>query len=170
MSEWGLKYIKPHIKIFLCSLFLSTTIHSQTKSFIKKYRFITDSLSHEYKIPVSIILGVSIIESSSGTSKNCKLLNNFFGIVGKNSLLKSKGIRTRYKQYKNDTASFADFCKLLTRKKFYSRLKGNKNYKVWLDAISKSGYSEAPEVWKHRISSAIRKHELADYDKSLIYE
>ena len=144
-------------------LMLSAGIAAQTstKNFIAKYRPLADSLSEAYGIPASVILGVSIVESGSGTSRNCRLLNNFFGIVGKNNLLKTKGIKTRYRQYPDATASFVDFCKLLAKKKYYKKLKGNMDYKLWTDAISKSGYSEVPSVWKQRINDTIRKNKLA---------
>ena len=141
-------------------LFLSLTGSSQSKSYIKKFRPLADSLSSIYSIPASVILGVSLIESGSGTSRNCRLLNNYFGIVGKNNLKKTKGIKTRYKQYPDATASFVGFCKLLAKKKYYKKLKGKNDYKLWTDAISKSGYSEVPAVWKQRINEAIRKNKL----------
>lgn len=139
----------------------SVAAQSSTKTFITKYRPLADSLSEAYGIPPSVILGVSIVESGSGTSRNCRLLNNFFGIVGKNNLLKTKGIKTRYKQYPDATASFIDFCKLLAKKKYYKKLKGNMDYKLWTDAISKSGYSEVPAVWRQRINDTIKKNKLA---------
>ena len=139
--------------IFNCSF-------AQTK-FVKKFRPLADSLSTEYGIPASVILGISVLESSSGTSRNCKLLNNYFGIVGKNKLLKTKGIKTRYKQYDNATASFIDFCHVIKKKKFYKILKGNMNYKLWVDAISKKGYSEIPDIWKERVLTTIRKNKLS---------
>jgi flagellum-specific peptidoglycan hydrolase FlgJ len=120
-----------------------------------------------YGIPASVILGIAIIESSSGTSRNSRLLHNHFGIVGKNNLLKTRGIKTRYKQYPDDTSSYIDFCRLMTRKRFYSKLKGNMNYKLWIDAISKAKYSEVPDVWKQRILSAIRKNKLSEPSKTL---
>ncbi|MGB4774616.1 MAG: glucosaminidase domain-containing protein [Daejeonella sp.] len=140
-------------------IFLSFAAQGQT-SYIKKYKFIAAELSQEFGIPSSVILGIAIVESSSGTSRNCKLLNNHFGIVGKNNLKKTKGIRTRYKQYPDAAASFRDFCKVISRKKFYHKLKGNGNYLLWLDAISKTGYSEAPAVWKKRIAGVIKKNKL----------
>lgn len=148
------------ILTFLLLLFLKGS-QGQIKSFINNYGSITDSLSIEYSIPTAVILGIAIIESGSGTSRNCKLLNNFFGIVGKNNLYKTKGIKTRYKQYPNALSSFADFCKLMTKKKFYKKLKGNTNYILWIDAISKIGYSEVPETWKQRVLSVIKKNKLS---------
>jgi flagellum-specific peptidoglycan hydrolase FlgJ len=134
---------------------------SQSK-YVKRYKPLADSLGMEYGIPSALILGVAIIESSSGTSRNCRLLNNHFGLVGKNTLLHSKKIRTRYKQYPDARASYIDFCRLISKRKFYKKLKGNVNYIPWVDAISKSAYSEEPAIWKHRILSTIRKNKLAD--------
>jgi len=145
----------------LLLLFLNSSF-GQIKSFIIEFSPLADSLSTEYSIPRAVILGISIIESGSGTSRNCKLLNNYFGIVGKNNVYKTKGIKTRYKQYPDALSSFADFCRLMTKKKFYNRLKGNTNYILWVDAISKAGYSEVPETWKQRVSSVIRKNKLSD--------
>lgn len=145
--------------IFLGGL-LTFQAASQNRSFEEKYRKLVDSLSGVYEIPSSVILGVAIVESGSGKSRNAKLLNNFFGVKGKNKLLKTKGIRSSYKQYPTDTASFADFCGLVSRKKFYPRLKGNRNYRLWTDALSHAGYSEIPVVWEKLINSAIRKNGL----------
>ena len=136
---------------------------SQSK-YIRQYRPIADSLSEIYGIPTSVMLGIAIIESGAGSSRNCKLLNNHFGIKGKNDLLKTKGIRTAYKQYPDGRSSYVAFSKLMTRKKFYPRLKGKMDYVLWLDAISKAGYSTVPDEWKRNIAAAIRKHKLAELD------
>lgn len=152
--------------LLLASLIGSFHTMTAQSKYVKKYSGLADSLSEAYQIPVSVILGVAIIESSSGTSRNCRLLNNHFGIVGRNNLLKTRGIKTRYKQYPNDTSSYIDFCRLMTTKKFYSRLKGNMDYKLWIEAISKARYSEVPLVWKQRILEAIRKNKLARPNKT----
>ena len=145
--------------MLLLAVLLLLTSRAQTR-YIDMYRPLADSLSVVYGIPASVMLGVAIIESGSGTSRNAKLLNNHFGIVGKNNLLKTKGIRSRYKQYPSVRASYIGFCQMLTRKRFYQKLKGNNDYKLWLEAMSKAGYSEAPVQWKTRISAAIRKYKL----------
>jgi len=132
-----------------------------TQAYINKYRPLADSLSAAYGIPAAVILAVATIESSSGAGKNARLLNNHFGIVGKNKLLKTRKIKTRYKQYPNITTSYIDFCNLLAKRKYYKRLKGNINYHLWVDAISKSGYSELPLEWKNRVTTVIKKHQLA---------
>jgi Bax protein len=144
-------------------LFALQPASSQSK-YIRKYRPIADSLSEIYGIPTSVLLGIAIIESGAGSSRNCKLLNNHFGIKGKNDLLKTKGIRTAYKQYPDGRSSYVAFSKLMARKKFYPKLKGNMDHSLWLDAISKSGYSTVPDEWKRNITAAIRKHKLTELD------
>lgn len=136
---------------------------SQSK-YIKKYRPMADSLSSVYGVPASIILGVAILESGSGTSRNCKMLNNHFGIVGKNDLLKTRNIKTRYKQYSDSRASYVDFCKLMKKKKFYKKLKYNTDYNLWADAMSKAGYSEVPVYWKTKVLETIKKNKLSAFD------
>lgn len=148
------------LSVLLTSLAGVNNLQAQG-SYVSTYKPLADSLSNAYGIPTSIILAIAIVESGAGSSRNSKLLNNHFGIVGKNNLLKTKGIKTRYKQYSSVTGSYIDFCKLLSRRKYYTRLKGNQDYKLWIDAISKAGYSEAPVEWRKRITSTIQKYKLA---------
>ena len=153
------------LKLFLLIFLLGTVQSAFTQSkYVKKYKPMADSLSAEYGVPVAIILGVAILESGSCTSRNCKLLNNHFGIVGKNNLLKTRGIKTRYKQYPDALASYVDFCKLMKKRKFYKKLKGNMDYKLWVDAISKTGYSEVPDYWKSKVTVTIQKNKLSAFD------
>jgi Bax protein len=162
---------RPAIKIsriFLLSAILFSSFYSASaqSKYIKKYSGLADSLSAVYGIPAAVMLGIAIIESSSGTSRNCKLLNNHFGIVGRNKLLKTRGIRTRYKQYPDARSSYIDFCRLVTRRKYYSKLKGNMDDKLWIEAISRSNYSEAPAEWKKRVHKIIRKNKLSATNKT----
>jgi flagellum-specific peptidoglycan hydrolase FlgJ len=143
----------------IISLFLSTTAFSQS-AYIKKYKPLAVELSEEYGIPVAVILGIAIHESGAGTSRHAKLLNNHFGIKGKNKLLKEKGIRSSYKQYDEVKDCYKDFCKIIKKKKFYKKLKGNKDYTLWIDEISKAGYSVIPKIWKERVLSTIKKNKL----------
>ncbi|MFM2359238.1 MAG: hypothetical protein RLY16_1231 [Bacteroidota bacterium] len=153
------QFLTKLILVFTVLLLNSACLHAQSK-YVKTYRHLADSLGKAYGIPPAIILGVAIIESSSGTEKKAKLLNNHFGIIGKNNLLKTKRIKTRYKAYPNVKASYIDFCKVLMRKRFYPRLKYKKDINLWADAISKSGYTEKPLLWKKRIVATIHKHRL----------
>lgn len=161
----SIPFINIHLA-FIPALLLLLTFQPVVaqSNYIKTYKPIADSLSAIYGIPTSVMLGIAIIESGAGQSRNCKLLNNHFGIKGKNNLLKTKGIRSAYKQYPDGRASYVAFSQLMTRKKFYPKLKGKMDYKLWLDAISKAGYSTVPEEWKTNITAAIRKHKLAEMD------
>jgi len=151
----------PGTKVLLLGTLLVICQFGYTQSkYVRKYRPLADSLSAIYGIPVPVILGVAILESGSGTSRNCKLLKNHFGMIGKNNLLKTNGIKSRYKQYPDDRASYVDFCRLMTKKKFYGKLKNNTDYKLWVNAISKAGYSEVPDDWKKKVLATIKKSKL----------
>ena len=146
-------------------LLLSSVLTAAAQSrYIRTYQPIADSLSGVYGIPTSVMLGIAIIESGAGSSRNCKLLNNHFGIKGKNDLLKTKGIKSAYKQFPDGRSCYIAFSKLITKKKFYPKLKGNMDHKAWLEAISRAGYSTVPDEWKRNITAAIRKHNLTEYD------
>lgn len=161
-------FYKKIFGLIFIGIALSSPALAQSTRFEEKYGLLADSLSKVYEIPASVILGVAIIESGNGKSRNAHLLNNFFGVKGKNKLLKTKGIRSSYKQYPSDTASFVDFCGLVSRKKFYPTLKGDPDYRHWTEALSHAGYSEIPITWKKLINGAIRKQRLYRYDKTPI--
>ena len=144
------------VSINICSAQKSTT------NYIEKFLPMAQDLSAKWGIPVSIILGVSILESGSGTSVNCRQLNNYFGIKGHNHLKKR---HTKYKQYASAEASFNDFCRIVSEKKYYPKLKGTFNYHIWLSAMNKRHYAGAKEVWIQRIKLIIIRHKLGRYDQ-----
>lgn len=141
------------------ALFLSPGFMLGQSAYVRKFVPVADSLSTIYKVPAALFLGVAVIESGSGKSRNAKLLNNHFGIIGKNSLHK-KGKKSRYKQYSCATDSYVDFANHLTKRKFYKRLKGKMNYVLWVDAMSKDNYSEMPKIWKQRVLSTIKTNNI----------
>lgn len=124
--------------------------------YIRTYQSLANELAREFGIPPAIILGVALVESSSGAAQNCKDLKNHFGIVGKNQVPR----KTRYKQYESPEASFRDFCRLLARKSFYSQLKGTADVAKWVVAISHAGYSTQPQAWRGKILTTIKKNRL----------
>lgn len=152
---------KATLTLFCCiCIFASLPAQTAASQYIKKYRVIADSLSHEYSIPSAVILGVAIVESSAGTSRTVRLMNNHFGMTGKNKLKATHNIKTMYKQYPSAASSYRDFCLLVVNRKFYPKLQKNKDYKAWLSAISKTGYSARPEEWVKRVSGVIVKNKL----------
>lgn len=144
------KKIKTVVIMFVFTL-LTINVNAQN-SYFKQNEKMAEALSKEYGIPSLIILSVAFVESGGGTSKNSKALNNHFGIVGKNTVNNS-----RYKSFTSVQDSYRAFCELLTRKKYYTQLKGNDNHNAWIKAIASAGYSTQPEEWKKRINSIVNK-------------
>lgn len=127
--------------------------------YVNKYKQIATDLSFKYGIPASVIIGIAVVESSCGAGKAAKVLNNHFGITDNKSSADKK-YKTRYKEYADARKSYEDFCHLVARKKFYSDLKNNPDYNVWIKKLSESGYSEAPAVWQSRIIHVIADNKL----------
>lgn len=132
------------------------------QNYMTKYSSLCVALGDSFGIPPSIILAVAITESGAGTSRNTRVLNNHFGLKAGKQLRSIKGIKTRFRDYETDTASFYDFCLYLTRRKFYPTLKGNFDYNAWLNAMVKSGYSASPTAWKAKIRTHIIKYNLTE--------
>jgi len=124
---------------------------AQNKSYISNHKVMAAVLSQTYDIPAAVILSIAAVESSGGTAPTARVLNNHFGIVGKNSFVNRKGHKSRYKQYSNEVASYVDFCQLIAHKRFYKRLKGNTDCNAWIKAISHCGYSEQPGQWEQKV-------------------
>lgn len=147
-----MKYVKLTF-LALAFFFLgSQNISAQKSSYIEKHTPIAKNLSEKYGIPEQIILAVAYMESGGGNSKLAKLANNHFGIVGKNTVYKS-----RYRSFESTEESFESFCKLLTRKNFYTKLKGSKNINEWVSSIAATGYSTNPSEWKSKVMHTLRK-------------
>jgi flagellum-specific peptidoglycan hydrolase FlgJ len=140
-------------------------------NYVNKYKPTAIRIMNETGIPASVILGVAMLESGMGTSKNAKLLQNHFGIVGKNDLHKKKGVayRSRYKEFASAEASFDYFARLVTKKKWFSTLKGNVEYKLWLKNMNHGGYSSAGHEWVKRVSSMISRYKLYKLDEQMAY-
>lgn len=121
-------------------------------------------LQRETGIPASVILGVAIVESAYGNSKNCRLLHNHFGIIGSNNL-RQRGVkyRSRYKEYESDSASYAHFCSVIMSKPYYPKIKGMRNNGIWLKRISRT-YTTARSKWTKRVLFIIRKYKLGRFN------
>lgn len=154
--------------VLLCLIAFSTfaTAQKVIKSYIKKYESLAVDKAEEYEIPASIILGVSIVESGAGKSVICKALKNFFGIKGKNwSSEKKMGYKSAYREYNTEEESFEHFCQVVSKKRFYAKLKGNSDYKVWLQEMNKASYASAKQKWIDDITKTIEKYDLDELDK-----
>lgn len=155
--------------LLIVSFPLAAEGQKSATDYIECHKPIALVLMRKTGIPVSIILGVSMIESAMGKSRNCKLLHNYFGVKGKNTLSKKKGMpRSAYKQYPNAEASFKDFVRIVQSKKYYPKLKGNMDYKKWLTTMNQYGYAEAKGKWIADITSVIRKYKLDAFDREVL--
>ena len=154
-----MKWILKRKILVLAMLGVMFTATAQNGTYITEHKTMTTELAEQYGIPYSVILAVALVESSAGEGKTAKKLNNHFGIVGKNEQAKT-GYKTRYKQYDSEQESFMDFCRTISKKGFYARLKDNTDSKAWVKEISKAGYSEQPKVWEKRIMSTIKANKL----------
>jgi flagellum-specific peptidoglycan hydrolase FlgJ len=154
-------------------LFAGNTAFAQRSvtRYVDNHKETAVKLMNETGIPASVILGVAMLESGSGTSKNAKLLHNHFGIVGKNKLHKIKGAtyRSKYKEFASDDASYQYFVKLLSRKKWFPKVKGKPEYKLWLTHMNHGGYSSAGQEWVRRVTNMITKHKLYKLDEQMAY-
>lgn len=135
-------------------LFFSLKISAQN-SYISQYKPIATELSQEFGIPSAIILSIAYVETGGGNSKHAQTLNNHFGMVGKNTVNNSK-----FKSFESSRESFRSFCEMISRKKYYQKLKGNFNNSEWLNAIASAGYTTNPSEWKKKINLVIQKFGL----------
>lgn len=129
----------------------ATPAVAQHSAYITNHRLLASVLGSHYGIPSSVILAVATVESAAGEAPVAKVLKNHFGMVGENRYINRRGNKSRYKQYDNEYASYIDFCELVTRKKFYARLRNNADPKAWIKALSNCGYSECPAEWEQQI-------------------
>ena len=156
------KYFSVRRFFFVCFILFVPIFTIGQAAYIKRYKPFADSLAAVAEMPASVILGVAGLESGFGTSRNAKLLRNHFGVKGKNRLRKTKKIKSAYKQYLTVEDSYIDFVRIVKNKRFYETLKGNKDYTLWINANSKSGYSEVPKTWTIRVLQIIKRYKLED--------
>ena len=127
--------------------------------YFAKYQSIADSFETKYGIPSALMLSVGFIESAGGKSKVAQLLHNHFGIVGPNNLMQTHQMYSRYRGFASDTASYEGFCKLVSGKKFYAKLKGTDNISDWAYALHACGYASAPS-WPAKIIRICKTYQL----------
>lgn len=158
------KKLKNYVAVFALILSSYSTLYAQSNQFyIEKYSPVAQEMMHEHGVPASVILAIAMHESANGKSKIAKNLNNHFGIKGKNN---SKVINSAYKGYKSVMDSYNDFISLVKRKKSTSSLFDNspgENYKAWVRALSKSGYSTTSS-WASKVIKTIELYNLNEFD------
>ncbi|TZF86040.1 LysM peptidoglycan-binding domain-containing protein (plasmid) [Pedobacter sp. BS3] len=151
--------------ITACLLFAAGTSFGQSAAerYIQLYKDDAIRKMNEYGIPASIILGVAMHESGSGTSKIAKYLNNHFGIKGRNE---NRQIRSSYKSYDSVDDSYDDFISMLKRHIQFSRLferYSDYDYKSWAKGIQRGGYARS-QTWASQVLAIINKYQLYRFD------
>lgn len=132
-------------------LFFSLKISAQN-SYVNQYKPFATELSQEFGIPTVVILSIAYMETGGGTSSACKVLNNHFGMTGRNNVNSS-----RFKSFTDSKSSYRAFCEWVSKKKFYQNLKGSQNHNEWFVAIASSGYSTKPAEWKQKLNTVMKK-------------
>lgn len=143
------------MKYIFLILFLFSVNSLKSQTYFQKYQKLADSLETVYGIPSSIMMSIAYHESGGGKSFLAKSSNNHFGIKGKNHKYK-----TSYRYFESDTAAYKGFCDLIAKTKFYGKIKGEVNHKIWVSHISNSGYAGKNKRWKIIVLSIINKYNL----------
>lgn len=136
---------------------------SVTQNYIEENKDFAVRMMNKHHIPASIILGVAIHESGSGTSKIARYLNNHFGIKGHNS---SKKIRSAYKGYDDVRDSYKDFIDIMeSRSKFKILFEQHTDYdyRSWARGIQRGGYA-ASRTWASQVIALIKYYHLYELD------
>lgn len=164
-----LSTLKPRTFILLSVCILPLLCFSQNtpsqnttsqNPYIAKYWPLAQTLQSQYGIPAEVIIGIGIYESNYGKSKVCRLLNNHHGLAGKNQLMKTHGIKSRYQQFESDSAGYVAFCNYVAKRKYYEPIKGTTDIDQWLSTIGRNGYCQNPAIWKKHILQILKKHGL----------
>ena len=158
------------------------TIYAKTdnsiKSYISKYRLITQLESQRSGIPASIILAQAILESGYGNSDLCQRSRNHFGIKWKNKTdgdyvysldddydKNGKHIPSRFIHYDNDLQSFRHHTEFLMRRENYKPLFRftRADFSNWAYGLRACGYS-TDKMYGAQLIQIIRRYELYNYD------
>lgn len=149
-------------------LYFSTILVLQAQSAAEVYIMKFDSLAIEvlnnYGIPASLVLGIAMQESAAGTSKLCRVNHNHFGMKGRVKSSKTKsGYTTSYRKFETDEDSYLHFGEMVSRRKYYTLLKGNMDYMKWLKAMKAAKYATSPH-WISHVDKMIKRYDLTRFD------
>ncbi len=137
---------------------------SAAEKYIQAYKEAAIRTMNEHGVPASIVLGVAIHESASGTSKISRYLNNHFGLKGKGG---PKPIPSAYKGYENVDSCYKDFVSFLKRRfNFLFEKYPYGDYQKWALGIQRGGYA-ASKTWASQVMGIIRKYHLYEYDNGV---
>ena len=148
--------------LFLISVFVRA--QSAATNYIEKFDSLAIEVLYKYEIPASLVLGIALQESAAGTSKLCRLNKNHFGVKGRVKSSKTKsGYTTSYRKFDTDEDAYLHFGEMISRKKYYTGLKGDMNYMKWLKAMKAAGYATSSH-WVSHVDSMIKRYGLTRFD------
>lgn len=151
--------------ILSLSVFLAGTVSAQTAAtrYVEAYKEAAIRTMNQHGVPASIILGIAIHESASGTSRIARYLNNHFGLKGSGG---PKPIPSAYKGYENVEDCYKDFVSFLKRR--YASLFTNEtaDYRKWATTMGRGGYA-ASSTWTSQVLGIIKKYRLYEFDNPI---
>ncbi|WP_256011029.1 glucosaminidase domain and LysM peptidoglycan-binding domain-containing protein [Desertivirga xinjiangensis] len=157
--------LKNLLKISLILLITGTaSAQSAADKYVASYKEAAIRTMNQHGVPASIVLGIAIHESASGTSRIAKYLNNHFGLKGKSG---PKPIPSAYKGYESVDDCYADFVAFLKKRVnslFIHHPAGD--YKKWATGIQRGGYA-ASKTWASQVMGIIKKYKLYEYDNGI---
>ena len=150
----------------LILLLTTLSLHSQSVaiSYIAKFDSLAIEVLNVYGIPASRVLGLALQESAAGTSKICLAKHNHFGLKGrvKSSITKS-GYTTSFLLFETDEECYLYFGEMISKRKYYMKLKDNMNYLKWLKAMKTAGYATSSK-WISHVDKMIKRYDLTRFD------
>jgi flagellum-specific peptidoglycan hydrolase FlgJ len=156
--------VKKLLLLCVASTMLSLGSNAQTtREYIAENLPLAQELMRENNIPASVILGIAIHESASGTSKIARYMNNHFGVKGANN---NSQIKSSYKDYESVEDSYLHFITFMHKRAAFQKLfdkYDKKDYMHWAKGIQKGGYAHS-KTWASQVIGLIKKYELFKYD------
>jgi flagellum-specific peptidoglycan hydrolase FlgJ len=156
--------VKKLLLLCVTSSIFSLASHAQTtRNYIAENLPLAQELMKENNMPASVILGIAIHESGSGTSKVARYLNNHFGVKGSNT---NSEIKSSYKDYESVADSYLHFMTFMHSRAAFAKLfdkYDKKDYLHWAKGIQKGGYAHS-KTWSAQVIALIKKYELFKYD------
>lgn len=134
------------------------------EQYVAKHDSIAISLMREYEIPASLILCIAIHESNAGRSEQAKKYHNHFGMKGKPYI---GGKHGKYRKFESDEDSYLAFVKMILKRKYYEKLKGETDNAKWLKAMKLAGYAMDP-LWEAKNMKIIKKYNLDKFNEDSI--
>lgn len=122
------------------------------------------ALSKEYNVPVYMILGTAIVESSAGSSVLATKHNNHFGMNGKGVKMKDEGHIKSFKKYESGFESYLDYCRLWDKPRYADLRVLNGNWEFQAREMKRRGYAQNPQ-YAALLISVIERYSLWKLDR-----